>query len=108
MYLSVSSFFLFCDSVVVLFSIYEFEKRTFLQKCSTDKQRISYVWRLPEAQDLTLRPSTSGKHRQEAESCEQLYDMLVANEKDAPKALEVIQRAIAKTPTSDKNPLAVR
>ncbi|XP_018009669.1 SET and MYND domain-containing protein DDB_G0284059 [Hyalella azteca] len=78
------------------------------QQCSSDQQRISYVWNLPETRQLSLKHKTSFKSREEAAFCEDLYDRLVVDERNADKALEAIQRAILKTPTADKHLLAVR
>ena len=79
-----------------------------LQKCKNDHSRISYIRQLPEVQQLSLRSNTSPKSSVEAQSCEELHDMLVRNEADAARALEVIQRAIQKTPPQDTEILAVR
>lgn len=80
----------------------DFEKHT------DDHSRIRHIWTLPEVQGLQLRPNTSSKCAQEAASCEELYDMLVSNEANAPRALEVLQRALQKTPADDTDKLAVR
>uniref|UniRef100_A0A2P2I4E0 SET and MYND domain-containing protein DDB_G0284059-like n=1 Tax=Hirondellea gigas TaxID=1518452 RepID=A0A2P2I4E0_9CRUS len=78
------------------------------QQCHSDQARISYVWQLPEVRELQLKSHTSGKCSEEAQSCEELYDMLVNSENNAARALEVVQRAILKTPADDTNVLARR
>ena len=79
-----------------------------LQECKNDQSRISYATKIPEVSSLVVEQSTSLKNSEEAQSCEELYDMLVVDECNAARAVEVIQRALNKTKPQDKNELAIR